>query len=70
MGPYEYIAGDGDRDGDTDLFDYDMFADCVTGPGGGVSPECIFFDMDADGDVDHHDFAVLQIAFTRPTLKN
>ena len=64
MGAYEYIAGDDDRDGDTDLFDYDMFADCVTGPGGGVSPECTFFDMDADGDVDHHDYAVLQIAFT------
>lgn len=64
MGPYEYIAGDGDRDGDTDLFDYELFAGCATGPGGGVPAGCIFLDMDADGDVDLIDFAVFQIAFT------
>ena len=27
-------------------------------------PECIFFDMDADGHIGVLDFAVLQIAFT------
>ena len=64
MGAYEYLAGDGDRNGTTDLLDYNRFADCVTGPDGGVSSDCIVFDLDADGDVDDRDFAVLQIAFT------
>ena len=64
MGAYEYLAGDGDRDGDTDLFDYGMFVGCMTGPGGGVPPECIVFDMNADGAVNLLDFAVLQSAFS------
>jgi hypothetical protein len=40
------------------------FFACLTGPGGGVGPECGDFDADDDGDVDLTDFARFQQAFT------
>ena len=50
------VPGDYDGDGDVDLDDYANFPDCLTGPGGGILPDCDPFDLDADGDVDLQDF--------------
>ena len=63
MGALEYIPGDGDDDGDTDLSDYSDLQDCFTGPAGGILPGCDLYDLDDDGDVDLTDWAVLQLAF-------
>ncbi len=53
--------GDFDADGDVDLFDFSAFLDCVSGPGGGVSPPgCAVFDFDEDDDVDLGDAGLLQ----------
>ncbi|UCG15468.1 MAG: hypothetical protein JSV19_09235 [Phycisphaerales bacterium] len=57
--------GDFDHDGDVDLDDFVVFADCMAGPGVGPSPtppvsagECLdVFDFDEDGDVDLPNFA-------------
>jgi len=56
--------GDGDRDGDVDLFDYSAFESCVTGPGGSMPTGCDAWDFDADEDIDARDFAALQMSFT------
>ena len=59
------VDGDSDGDGDVDLFDVDAYLLCVTGiDGGPTEPECNTFDLDGDNDVDFHDFARLQAAFT------
>ena len=68
-GSFGFVAGpvprgDHDGDDDTDLFDFQSFLDCVTGPGGGVPPGCEVFDFDEDNDVDFDDFAVFQEVFT------
>ncbi len=58
-------VGDMDGDGDVDLFDFERFLECVTGPNGGpVSPTCGDADTDNDDDVDFADFAILQTAFS------
>ena len=56
-----------DGDGDADLFDFELFLDCLTGPGGGP-PEsgCECGDFDADDDIDFDDFGAFQNAFTGP----
>ncbi len=54
------LPGDADGDGDVDLFDFEQFAACSTGPGGDIDPPCDVFDFDADLDVDFADFAQLQ----------
>ena len=67
--------GDFDGDGDVDLDDYAVFADCMAGPGLTPSPtppvttqDCLdVFDFDVDEDVDLLDFAVLQERFTVPS---
>ena len=67
--------GDLDGDGDVDLDDYAVFADCMAGPGLTPSPtppvttqDCLdVFDFDVDEDVDLLDFAVLQERFTVPS---
>jgi len=56
--------GDCDQDGDIDLDDYAVFADCLTGPLGGILAGCDLADMDVDTDVDLDDFAAFQEAFT------
>ncbi len=57
-------AGDCNADGSVNLFDYQAFAECVTGPGGSL-PEasCACFDADVDRDVDFADFGSLQTGF-------
>ena len=50
------VTGDVDADGDIDLGDHAAFAACLTGPGGGILPDCDSADLDADGDVDLEDF--------------
>ncbi len=58
------LLGDHDADGDVDLFDYEQFLECVTGPGGGLLPDCEAFDFNADNDVDLADQGRFQRAFT------
>ncbi len=53
--------GDGDRDGDVDVFDYARFLDCIDAPGTpAVESECLLFDFDGDGGVDFADFVGFQ----------
>jgi len=58
-------TGDSEFDGDIDLDDCDVFADCMTGAGRvDRLCDCRFLDIDYDGDVDLGDFALFQNAFT------
>jgi len=57
------VFGDLDDDGDVDLDDFAIFADCVSGPDVPVQPGCEAADLDSDGDVDLADFALFQRAF-------
>lgn len=60
-------AGDFDSNGAVDLADYDRFAACFTGPGGGpVGPECAAGDFDADGDIDCDDWWMFGFVWTSP----
>ncbi len=56
----EPTPGDCDEDSDVDMFDFACFVDCMTGPGGGLLPDCEGLDFDEDGDVDLLDFAEFQ----------
>lgn len=56
---------DAEPDGDIDLFDFDAFVDCVTGP----DPQeplgdCCRFDVDEDDDVDMADYVEFSLSFT------
>jgi hypothetical protein len=56
---------DCNQDGGVNLFDYDDFDACASGPGGGlVAPSCGCFDLDGDLDVDLRDAATFQRLFT------
>lgn len=56
--------GDYNGDGVVDLFDFDRWPACLTGPGGGpILGRCEVFDADHDEDVDHLDAQALQGAF-------
>ncbi|MFB3908824.1 MAG: FlgD immunoglobulin-like domain containing protein [Candidatus Eisenbacteria bacterium] len=58
-------AGDFDQDGAVDTADYERFAACYTGPGGGpVGPDCEAGDFDGDGDVDCDDWACFKLVWT------
>ena len=60
---FEQPPGDCNATGIADLLDHADFADCLTGPGGGLpTPDCNCFDVDGDGDADLLDFAELQVA--------
>ena len=51
--------------GIADLFDHSDFADCLSGPSGGLlMPDCNCFDIDGDGDGDLFDAALIQESFT------
>jgi hypothetical protein len=61
--------GDLDADSDVDVNDYELFAECVTGPGNGAiiyGTGCRASDIDADGDVDIADFAAFTRNFSMP----
>ncbi len=60
-------SGDFDSDGRVALFDYFYFSECVDRSASGepAFPSCAWADMDADGDVDFHDFGHFQRMFTR-----
>ena len=66
MGAYEYTPGDVDGDGDADLYDYAVFADCMNGPGVSTPPGACTqqqfdkADLQGDADVDLQDFAYFQ----------
>ena len=68
------LPGDPDSDGDIDLDDYAVLADCLEGPGVPPSPpapvtalQCLSaFDLDTDLDVDLADFAVFEQEFAGP----
>ena len=60
----EPAPGDYDSDGNVDLDDYANFPGCMTGPGGGILPNCGPFDFDVDVDVDLQDFGGFQEGFT------
>ena len=68
MGTYEFqgttVHGECNGDGNIDLDDYDDFAACLLGPGGGLGIDCNCFDFDHDGDVDIDDLAAFQLNFT------
>jgi hypothetical protein len=54
------VFGDGDGDGVVDENDWALLLDCWTGPAGSVTPECVVFDLDLDGDVDLIDQQMFQ----------
>jgi len=54
--------GDLDNDGDVDLSDYTLFAQCLQGPNVTVVGACLNADADDDQDVDAADFAAFQEA--------
>ena len=58
-------TGDLDGDGDADLDDFVLFADCLNGPDVAYPAGCEAADLEGgnDGDVDEADFAVFQAAF-------
>lgn len=61
------VAGDLDGGGTINTTDFDLFADCLTGPGQvpSTSPvDCVNADLDNDADVDLDDFAQFQTLFT------
>jgi hypothetical protein len=62
--------GDFDSNGTLDARDLFYFCECQldpdNGPGREVGPSCAFADIDGDGDVDFHDFALFQLAYTVP----
>jgi len=71
MGAFEFqgttecgAGGDFGNDGAVDLIDHARFANCLSGPSGGLGPNCACFDLDADGDVDMRDFAAFEVGFT------
>ncbi len=61
-------SGSGDMTGDglTDHADFPFFAECHSegGPGTEARAGCLFADMDLDSDVDFHDLALFQLAYT------
>ncbi len=62
---FRQSPGDCNYDSAVNLFDFDVFRDCMSGPGGGLTePECVCFDFDHDTDVDMPDLQLFQRQFT------
>ena len=55
--------GDIDGDEDVNMDDFDLLADCLTGPAAEILPGCHAADLDKNARVDLRDFAKLQAAF-------
>ncbi len=66
MGAYESGMGDADCDLDVDVFDFEAFIDCETGPDGGVMVDCEMFDDDGDDDIDWTDAQAFWLVVTLP----
>ncbi len=61
------LVADFDHDGDVDTDDFDQFAACFTGVGGGpVAPACEPGDFDGDQDVDCDDWQQFRLMWTGP----
>ena len=61
-------TADSDADGDVDLDDYAIFADCMGGPGVTATSTCrCVFDFESDGDVDLADFDEFAANFSGPS---
>ncbi len=58
------FLGDIDNDFDIDLVDFNTGIGCMSGPGGGLTIECLSADTDGDRDVDLHDFSFTWTGFT------
>ncbi len=59
------LGGDSDEDGDVDLNDFGVFAQCLSGEGNTAgAPGCNVFDDDVDGDVDLLDYGAFSRAFS------
>ncbi len=62
---FQSPPADCDADGGVTLWDHASFTECLSGPDSALSDAgCRCFDVDADGDVDAGDFALLQATFT------
>ena len=57
------LRGDCDADYVVGLADYFVLSGCITGPSGGLLPDCQCADLDEDGDVDLKDFTLFQVVF-------
>ena len=62
--PVATLPGDCDLDWSVDLADLSGLVACLNGPELGLAGGCSCFDLDEDGDVDLHDVAAFQTAFT------
>ncbi len=62
---FALAPGDCNTDGGVNLFDYDTFEGCLSGPDGPAPVgDCRCFDVDQSGAVDLADFAVVQGTFS------
>lgn len=62
---FELSPGDCEDDGDVDLWDYELFNACLTGPNGEAPVgDCRCFDLDASDTVDVADFCIIQRTYT------
>lgn len=59
-------AGDCEEDGDIDLFDFQQFETCLTGPASLGTVGCACVDMDRNGQIDLLDFARMQVELVVP----
>ncbi|MFQ5414567.1 MAG: hypothetical protein ACE5E6_08925 [Phycisphaerae bacterium] len=61
----DQVMGDVDGDADVDVADFSSWTACMTGPDRGPHPAGCD-PLDFDGDVDLHDHAAFQRAFSDP----
>lgn len=65
IGEVGSIPGDFDNDGDVDIADFSLFAECFRGSGQGIPNErCRPADLDGDNDIDIADFSTFAENFT------
>lgn len=59
------VPADLDRDGAVTILDFASFADCLSGPSGGLLEGCARADYDLDGDVDMNDTVLFDHWFSQ-----